>query len=202
VLLSKTQEANMELEELREEVAEELMKEDKERWLSFLALTTVLLAVCATLSSFKEGNNSVDTVLNQTQAANQWAYFQAKSVKGYLYEMQKEKLEMDLRGFGPSTPKELPAEYERKIAEYAKTLARYEQEKKDIAADAKKFENLRDEAQARQDAYGIAVIFLQMGILMSSISALMRKKWLWYLGCAVGVVGVGFFFNGIFLFTK
>jgi len=191
----------MELEEITDEVKGELSKENKERWLSFLALTTVLLAVCATLSSFKEGNNSVDTVLNQTQAANQWSYYQAKSIKSYLYEMQKEKLEMDMKGFGPTTPKDLPAEYEKKIAYYSKALARYDQEKKEISAEAKNFEKLRDEAQRRQDAYGIAVIFLQMGILLSSISALMRRKYLWYLGCGVGVVGIYFFLDGLFLFS-
>jgi len=191
----------MELEEITDEVKGELSKENKERWLSFLALTTVLLAVCATLSSFKEGNNSVDTVLNQTQAANQWSYYQAKSIKSYLYEMQKEKLEMDMKGFGPTTPKDLPAEYEKKIAYYSKALARYDQEKKEISTEAKNFEKLRDEAQRRQDAYGIAVIFLQMGILLSSISALMRRKYLWYLGCGVGVVGIYFFLDGLFLFS-
>jgi len=191
----------MELEEITDEVKEELSKGNKERWLAYLALTTVLLAVCATLSSFKEGNNSVDTVLNQTQAANQWSYFQAKSIKTYLYEMQKEKLEMDLKGFGPATPNELPAEYEKKIAYYTKTLARYEEEKKEISAEAKKFEKLRDEAQRRQDAYGIAVIFLQMGILLSSISALMKQKYLWYIGCGVGVVGIYFFLDGLLLFS-
>ena len=70
--------------------------EKKEPWLDWLALTTVILAVCATLSTFKGGSYSTRSVLSQTKAANQWAYYPAKSLKGYLYEIQKEELELGL----------------------------------------------------------------------------------------------------------
>jgi hypothetical protein len=66
--------------------------------------------------------------------------------------------------------------------------------------EAKKFEQLRDDAQKRQDAFGIGVIFLQMGILLSSISALLRIKSPWIVGCIVGAAGIVYFFNGMFLF--
>jgi hypothetical protein len=190
----------MEVEELREEVREELLKEsNKQSWMNYLALSTVLLAVCASLSSFKENNNSVDTVLNQTQAANQWAYYQAKSIKGYLYEMQAEKLEIDLEGAAQTYSQKSKEKLEAKIGAYHKELERYKGEKQQIMKEAKSFEQLRDEAQKRQDAFGIAVIFLQMGILLSSISALMKIKLPWIVGCVVGVVGIVYFFDGIFL---
>ncbi len=68
-----------------EEVVEQVAKTGKNKWFGYLALTTVILAVCATLASFKEGNNS----------------------------------------------------------------------------EARKFEQLREDAQRRAETYGIAVIFLQ-----------------------------------------
>jgi len=42
----------------------------------------------------------------------------------------------------------------------------------------------------------MAVIFLQIGILLSSIAALLKKKPLWMLGLAVGVAGIYYFING------
>lgn len=189
----------MEVEELTEQVREELSKEsDKHSWLNYLALSTVILAVCASLSSFKENNNSVDTVLNQTQAANQWAHYQSKSIKGYLYEMQAEKLELDLNAssaYDATAKQSLQA----KIDKYHKELQRYKSEKEEIMKEAKKFEQLRDDAQKRQDLFGIGVIFLQMGILLSSISALLKIKLPWIFGCLVGVVGIVYFLDGIFL---
>ena len=60
----------------------------KEPWLNLLALTTVILAVCATLATFKGGGFSTKTVLNQAMASDQWAYYQAKGIKGNLYEVE------------------------------------------------------------------------------------------------------------------
>lgn len=191
----------MELEELREEVREELLHESRQHsWLNYLALSTVILAVCASLSSFKENNNSVDTVLNQTQAANQWAYYQAKSIKGYLYEMQSEKLAIDLEGAAQAYNQKSKEKLEVKIAAYHKELERYKGEKEEIMKQAKSFEQLRDDAQKRQDIFGIAVIFLQMGILLSSISALMKIKFPWIVGCVVGLIGIVYFVDGFLLF--
>ncbi|BBP00578.1 DUF4337 family protein [Sulfuriferula nivalis] len=68
---------------------EKKMAEDiKEPWLNYLALTTVIFAVCATLATFKGGGFSTRSVLSQTQASDQWAFYQAKAIKSYLYQMQ------------------------------------------------------------------------------------------------------------------
>ena len=48
-----------------------MAEEKKESWLNYLALTTVILAVCATLSTFKGGWFSTRSVLSQSHAANQ-----------------------------------------------------------------------------------------------------------------------------------
>src|SRR5271157_2153754 len=120
----------MEPTEIREEVKEELEKEEKrEKWINYLALTTVILAVCATLSSFKLEHYSVDSVLNQTKASDMWAYYQAKSIKGYLYEVQKETLELERKKLEKSPAGASTAEYNDKIAAYDKNIKRYNQEK-------------------------------------------------------------------------
>ncbi|MFH0823897.1 MAG: DUF4337 domain-containing protein [Pseudomonadota bacterium] len=182
------------------EVTEQLaLDKASEGWLNYLAVTTIILAVFATLAGFKEGNNSVDSVLNQTQAANQWSYYQAKSIKSYLYEMQKDKLEMELKARKKEISPELIAEYEGKISTYGKDIERYSKERKDIMVEAKKYENLRDDVQRRAQAFGISMVFLQMGILLSSIAALMKKKPLWYAGLVIGVVGSACFVDGFVL---
>src|SRR5512138_2004903 len=102
-----------------------MSEEKKEPWLNYLALSTVVLAVCATLSTFKAGGYSTRSVMSQTQASDQWAYFQSKSIKGYLYEMSKERLELELKsrsGVGQ-------AEYAKKIDEYGRKIAKYDGEK-------------------------------------------------------------------------
>lgn len=172
----------------------------KEPWLNYLALTTVILAVCATLSTFKGGGYSTRSVMSQTQASDQWAYFQSKSIKSYIYEMQKDKLELEVKIGGTRLPAAAVAAYDKRIADYGQKIAKYDAEKSQIQAEAKKFENIRNDAQRHSQIFGIAVIYLQIAILLSSIAALIKKKPLWLLGVAVGLIGAVYFANGFLLF--
>ncbi|MEN6489686.1 MAG: DUF4337 domain-containing protein, partial [Smithella sp.] len=95
---------------------------------------------------------------------------------------------------------DLRNEYEEKITAYNQKLKRYEEEKTLIAQEAKKLESIRDEAQKHTQAFGLAVIFLQIAILLSSIAALLKKKYVWVLGMGCGVVGLVYFANGFLLF--
>lgn len=179
-----------------------MAEEKKEKWLNYLALTTVILAVCATLSTFKGGGFSTRAVLSQSQASDQWSYFQAKSIKGYLYELQKDRLELDMKALGLKASKPVLDEYAKKIDAYSGKIKKYEEEKAKIEKDAKKLEGIREEAQRHSQAFGMAVIFLQIAILLSSIAALMKKKPVWILGVIIGVFGLVYFANGFLLFIK
>jgi hypothetical protein len=165
-----------------------------------LLLTTVILAVCATLSTFKAGGYSTRSVLSQNQAANQWAYYQAKSIKSYLYEIEKETLELEFKKDQIRGLKTFREENENKIDLYAQKIKKYEGEKAEISKEAKRLESLRDSAQRNSSIFGLALIFLQIAILLSSISALMKKKVVWVIGMCTGAIGVVYFANGFLLF--
>jgi ribosomal protein S4 len=95
--------------------------------------------------------------------------------------------------------KEAVNSYQEKIADYKKKVEKYEQEKIEIQEKAKELESVRDEAQKHSKAFGMAIIFLQIAILLSSISGLLKKKLVWYCGMATGVVGLFFFVDGFLL---
>ncbi|GFO56046.1 hypothetical protein GMSM_30530 [Geomonas sp. Red276] len=177
-----------------------MAEEKKERWLNWMALTTIILAVCATLATFKGGGFSTRSVLSQTQASDQWAFYQSKSIKGYLYEMQRDQMEMQLKMQGGKVPPALAQQYQAKIDGYAAKIAKYEGEKAKILADAKKLEGIRDDASKHSKVFGVAVIFLQIAILLSSIAALIKKKYVWVIGITIGAYGIVQFLNGFFLF--
>lgn len=170
--------------------------EKKEPWLNLLALTTVVLAVCATLATFKGGGYSTRAVLSQSQASDQWAYYQAKGIKGNLYELEALRLRRELQ----LAPKAALPLLEQSLADAEKKTAKYEGEKAEIQKEARRFEAVKTEAQGHGTAFGLAVIFLQIAILLSSIAALLKQKPVYYLGLAVGVVGLVYFINGFFLF--
>ncbi|BDU78168.1 DUF4337 domain-containing protein [Mesoterricola sediminis] len=168
----------------------------KEPWLNFLALSTVILAVCATLATFRGGGHSTRSVMRQTQASDQWAFYQAKSIKGNLCEITRDQLELEAKGATGARAADLKA----KADDYAKKVARYDQEKAEIQAKAQSLEREREDALKHGAAFGVAVIYLQIAILLCSIAALLKKQPVWWLGMAVGAVGIVNFVNGFLLF--
>ena len=116
-----------------------------------------------------------------------------------MFELQKSTLE-----FQKSTLKDAPGEllgkYDSEIARLDKSIHRYDEEKITIKRDAEDLEKNRDLYKLHSSEFGFAVIFLQVSILLSSIAALTKKKYIWLVSIAVGSVGIFYFANGFLLF--
>jgi hypothetical protein len=170
----------------------EPMGEPKKKWKdripTLIAITTLILAVCATLASFKAGGYSTKMVLAQSQASDQWAYYQAKSIKETAYQTQRDALDM-----ARQTSPLLEAVYQAKIAEYDKEVTRYKKEKSEIMGDAKKLEATRDQYQKHGVRFGEALMLLQVGILLSSLASISKNHVYWYGGAGAGVAGLAGF---------
>ena len=174
--------------------------EKKETWINYLAFTTVIFAALATLSTFKGGGFSSRSVVFQAQASDQWAYYQAKSIRESLYRIQKENLSLQL-GLLPNAV--VPGEKEKitqALAQAESKVEKYEAEKNDIEKAARLLEQNRDEAQTHGKPLGLAVIFLQIAIVLSSIGGLLKRKEVWYLGLPIGLAGIILFVDGFLLF--
>ncbi len=178
-----------------------MVEEKKETWLTYMAITTVLIAVAATLSTFKGGGYSTRSLLNQTKASDQWAFFQSKSIKSYIYDLRKENLDIQIESLEKQKGNEaLVKKYRDLSVDYELKVKKYEQEKETISKAATGFEVMRDESKTHSDKFGIAVIFLQISILLSSIATLSKKRFVWICGLAFGAIGIFFFLDGFFLF--
>ena len=71
-------------------------KEKREVWTKYVSLTVVIIAVFAAIASQWSGKYGSrvlaklnDATFNQTKASDQWAYYQAKSIKQNLYEIAR-----------------------------------------------------------------------------------------------------------------
>ena len=170
------------------ETIEEPKKAWKDRIPTLIAITTLILAVCATLSSFKAGGYSTKMILSQSQASDQWAYYQAKSIKETAYQTQRDALELARQSYP-----QLESAYKTRISDYDKEVARYKKEKNEIMADAKKLEAARDQYQKHGARFGEALILLQIGILLSSLASISKNHVYWYGGALAGAGGVAAF---------
>ncbi|OQS34335.1 DUF4337 domain-containing protein [Chromobacterium haemolyticum] len=176
-----------------------MAEEKKDPWLNYLALCTVILAVCATLSTFKGGGYSTRSVIAQAQASDQWAYYQAKGIKGNQYEIERDRLQLEL-DTRPAADAAKRERYQAAVAEADKRARRYAAERKQIEQSARRLEEERDQAQRQGKPFGMAVIFLQVAILVSSIAGLFKRKQIWYAGLPIGALGLVYFADGFFLF--
>lgn len=151
-----------------------------------IAVLTAVLSTLGAVFSYEGGaaQNAAmilknEAVLKKTEAADQWAFYQAKSQKQLIAETMSELVD------------------EGRAAKLKEKAARYDKEKSEIKAEAEKLdkESARLNAESEHSlhphhriAQGMTLI--QVGIALASIAALTKRRWLvWFAGgsAAVGV---------------
>ena len=168
-------------------------KEFSKRTNQLIALTALILAICATFASLYAGANASKGILAQSQASDGWAYYQAKSIKQTIYESELAMLDIDPPdNADPSKLAELKKTY-------ADNIARYEKEQEDIRAEAKAREADRDHFLALNRGFAGALTYLQIAILLVSLAGLVKQIYFWYFGIAIGAFGVFNFVQAMML---
>jgi hypothetical protein len=169
-----------------------------ETWTRWVALSMAIMAVGAGVLTLYMGKYSSRAMMTQGKITNQWSYFQAKSIKQHACETHRMQLELTRIERGGAWNPEVRAAFDEALTTVKKEIARYKEEKAAIQADAEKMEGLRDAAQQRGGKLSYALILAQIGIMLSSVTLIAKKRPLWYLGMAliaVSLVIVGAAFN-------
>ncbi len=175
-------------------------EERKPPWISWLALSTAVMAVLAAITTLYMGKFSSRTLLAQAQESDQWAFYQAKSLKSHLYAIEKRRLELDLEERGASLAKAARDSRKAALAEYADGLDKYEGDKQAIKAKADTLAADKELAQRRGGNFGYSLLFLQIAIMLSSVAAIVKQKPLWLTALALCLGWAYFFLNGWLLF--
>src|SRR5207248_11005979 len=161
-------------EHLHEEI-HHAVSQHGERWMLGVALSSALLASLAAVASMTAGHYAAEAMTCQIESANQWSYFQSKSIK----EAQlKSKMEL-LDALG------------RRAADADKTkVAEYTQDKEQIQ---KRAEELAKESKHYLHTHHIlarSVTMFQIAIAVGAISVLTRRRAFWLVSLAFGAAGV------------
>jgi hypothetical protein len=125
-----------------------------------------------------------EELLLQSQATDQWAYYQAKNIR--LHEMQ---------GFADMLNGLAPGDKERaeKLQEkYKKEVERYEGDKEDISEKAKELEKERDVVSRRADRFDGGEGLIEVGLVICSMTLLTKRRFYWIAGTLIGAGGVIF----------
>ena len=171
---------------MHEVLEEHAHHHDEEPWTLPVAITINILAVLVAMATLMGHRSSIEVVLHQNQATDQWAYYQAKNNR--LHQMQ---LDADMLGVLALAEKEKAAALREK---YQKEIERYEKDKDQITEKAKEFENERAVVSRREDRFDAGEVILEIALIICSLTLLTRRKAFWYSGIAIGIVG---FFVGL-----
>src|ERR1051325_763238 len=79
------EEAEVPLESVQEHIHHRA-EHSGERWISWVALSTAILAVFAAITGLLSGTHANEAMMNQIEASDQWAYYQAKGIKATVLD--------------------------------------------------------------------------------------------------------------------
>jgi hypothetical protein len=147
-----------------------------------VALCSAVLAVAAAIASLKAGHAANEAILLQAKSSNQWAYFQSKSIKEAVLASKVDLIK--------ALGKKVDEKDAEKLADYAK-------EKAEIQEEAKKQSDESDHEMEIHVILAKAVTFFQIAIALSAMAVLTKKRFLWYSGMGLGVVGAFLLFHGL-----
>jgi hypothetical protein len=167
-----------ELNELKEHA--EHAKEDPT--LAPVSLTMAVLAVLVAVVSLLGHRAHTEEVVLQAKSSDQWAYYQAKNIRRHTDE-----LFTDLTSVTPTTDAAALAKLRDK---YAQEASRYKDDQKGIEDKAREMEAEVATERNRADRFDLAEVFLEIGLVVTSITLLSGRRIFWGLGLVLGVVGI------------
>jgi len=173
--MERVEEAEVPLEHLHEHVHHSA--EHGEAWISWVALSTAMLAVFAAITGLLSGKHANEAMMNQIEASDQWSYYQAKSVKAALLDAKMS----------------LATVTDEK--DHAKA-ARYEEEQTEIKSEAERKQADAKSNFHRHEVYARGVTMFQIAIAVAAISALTKKRRFWLVSLLFGAAGCVFVMLG------
>ena len=181
------EDVEIDTDKLRETIDEEIEREAS-TLLRGIALTTAVLAALAAIASLQAGGTVNEALALKTEAArlqseasDQWAYYQAKGLKSVVIEAQRNVWQ----ALDKPPPAELGADSQRYVEDQKKSRDK-----------GKELEHQRDEKSAEADVlmhrhhyFAESVALLQVGIALGAVAALVRRRPVWIGSILLGFAG-------------
>lgn len=147
-----------------------------------VSVTISILAVLGAIVTLLGHRAHTEELLHQTEATDQWAYYQAKDIRRHTYELFLDELSV----FSLQNSDQV----EKVKEKYAKEVERYRDDQKDIEAEAKKAQDDVKREGRRADRFDLGEVLLEAALVICSITLLTRKRIFWGLGLVLGLLGI------------
>lgn len=166
------EEAEIPLEHLHEEIQHHA-EHGGISWISWVALSTAILAVLAAIAGLLSGTHANEAMMSQIESSDQWAYYQAKSIKASVLDAK-----MSLSGAATDQDRE--------------KAAHYQEEQADIQKEATAKQHEAKSHFHQHEIFARSVTMFQVAIAVAAISALTKRRVYWLGSLLLGAVGLVF----------
>ena len=143
-----------------------------------MAVAAVLLAIVSLLG---HRAHTEETIL-QNKTSDRWAYYQAKNIR-----MHEDEVMEDLAAVMVATDTQKAAQVRDK---YKAEADRYRGDKSEIEAQAQELENDTARESRRADRFDLSEVFLEIALVVTSITLLSGRRIFWYSGVVFTAIAV------------
>ena len=147
-----------------------------------VTLTMAVLAVLVATVSLLGHRTGIEEVVLQNKTTDQWAYYQAKNIRRH-----SDELFADMISIVNSKDAEAAGKLQEK---YRAEAERYRDEQKELDAKARELEQEAVLARGKTDRFDLGEVFLEIALVITSITLLSGRRLFWYLGLLFGGAGI------------
>lgn len=156
-----------------------------------VAFTMSVLAVLVAITTVLGHRTHTEAVLTQNKATDQWNYYQAHKIRS-----NDTALASDLLSVVAIADKDAA----KKIAKaYADHQAKWANDLKEEQEKAEALQVKVEHAEARADRFDLAEAMLEIGLVITSVTLLTRRRIYWYLGLVFSAAGIASALTVLFL---
>lgn len=131
----------------------------------------------------------------RTQAANQWAYYQAKNIRRHDYRRDKvfltilPKLNDDK---AVAALQRAEKDWQKQLDDYEVELPQHKATAEKLEAEANGFEEHSKHTHHLADGLDLSELGVELSLVLCSLAVLTKRRPFWYVGILSGALGVAF----------
>lgn len=146
-----------------------------------VAFTMSVLAVLVAIATVLGHRTHTEAVLNQNKATDQWNLYQAKKIRS-----NDTALASDLLSVVTIADKDAAQKLSKSYADHQ---AKWNDDLKEEQEKAEGLERLVEHAEARAGRFDLSEALLEIGLVITSVTLLTRRRAYWYLGIVFAAGG-------------
>jgi len=156
-----------------------------------VSFTMSVLAVLVAMVTVLAHRAHTHSVLAQVRATDSWAEYQAVNTRRHTYEVFDQYIEA-------SNPKDSAAAG-KAGDRFRQQAQQYDDRRQQLRQQAESLETEVQQEESRADRFDFGEALLEMGLVITSITLMTRRRSFWYFGSAVAVAGVAIALTGLLI---